>query len=73
MCRLVEQHGRRMGGQGAVAFGHHAHDANRELAVKFFFEKEAFTRERHYKNCALQKIGSSPKSNPKSPPLGRTL
>ena len=35
-----------MGGQGAVAFGHHAHDANRELAVKFFFEHDAFTRER---------------------------
>ena len=35
-----------MGGQGAVAFGHHAHDANRELAVKFFFDHDAFTRER---------------------------
>ena len=45
-CRLVGRHGRRMGGQGAVAFGHHVGDANRELAVKFFFSEDAFRRER---------------------------
>jgi hypothetical protein len=47
MCRLSERHGRRMGGQGAVAFAHHAQDENRELAIKFFFAQEAFVRERN--------------------------
>lgn len=45
-CRIVERYGRRIGGQGAVAFAQHLYDANRELAVKFFFELDAFRRER---------------------------
>ena len=45
LCRLVGRHGRRMGGQGAVAFAHKTNDVGHELAIKFFFQEAAFHRE----------------------------
>ena len=44
-CRLASTAHRRLGGQGAVVFGHLAYDSSRELAIKFFFDKGAFDRE----------------------------
>ena len=45
LCRLIGRHGRRMGGQGAVAFAHEKTNVGHELAIKFFFQEAAFHRE----------------------------
>lgn len=44
-----------MGGQGAVCFAQHVHDERRELAVKFFFSRGAFERERDIAKIQVRK------------------
>jgi hypothetical protein len=49
VCRLssgAKTKGRRIGGQGAVAFGHETKNECRELAIKFFFKENAFHLEK---------------------------
>ena len=46
VCRLAPFLGRRMGGQGAVAFAHHKDSAATLYAIKFFFSSKAFNVER---------------------------
>lgn len=45
-CRLAPFLGRRMGGQGAVAFAHHKASAANLYAIKFFFSSKAFAVEK---------------------------
>lgn len=46
MYRLAPFLGRRMGGQGAVAFAHHKDAAASVYAIKFFFSSTAFEVEK---------------------------
>jgi hypothetical protein len=41
----VKRHGRRFGGQGAVAFAEAAGHPEQQLAIKFFFSDDAYERE----------------------------
>jgi hypothetical protein len=45
-CRLAPELGRRVGGQGAIAFVHLASSNRNHYAVKFFFSADAFECEK---------------------------